>query len=60
MNNKGVKFTPPGAKSAALPVKPNTLNNFSAMTRQLSEFNRPKCTCGKSKTGYCDGSHSKQ
>ena len=55
MNNKGVTFTVPGITPP--PVK-NPTFTAKSLTASLSEFNRPKCGCGKSKTGYCDGSHS--
>lgn len=57
MNNKGVTFIVPGkAPTAELIRNPIVVKS---LTSSLSDFNRPKCGCGKSKTGYCDGSHSR-
>jgi len=54
MNNKGVTFIPP---KPSLP-KFNIQTQLKGLTASLSNYNRPKCGCGKSKVGYCDGSHA--
>jgi|LakMenEpi03Aug12_release.lakeMendotaPanAssembly.Ray.scaffolds.fasta_scaffold216311_2 CDGSH-type Zn-finger protein len=57
MNKQGVTFKPEEIKKEA--PKP-TFNPMSGLTAQLSEFNRPRCGCGKSKNPpYCDGSHAR-
>jgi CDGSH-type Zn-finger protein len=57
MNNKGVTFTVPDKVPTSELIKnPNVIKSLTA---SLSDFNRPKCGCGKSLTGYCDGSHSR-
>ena len=54
MNNKGVTFIPP--KPSLPRVGPPI--QLKDLTTSLSNYNRPKCGCGKSKVGYCDGSHA--
>jgi CDGSH-type Zn-finger protein len=56
MNNKGVTFIDPNKKIATELIKSPA--GVKSLTASLSDLNRPKCGCGKSKTGYCDGSHS--
>jgi CDGSH-type Zn-finger protein len=59
MDNKGVTFKPedvvkPKEKTESIPAL------YKGLTSQLSEFNRPRCGCGKSKNPpYCDGSHAR-
>jgi CDGSH-type Zn-finger protein len=58
MNKQGVTFKPEEViKQSPKPV----INSLSmrSLTSQLLNFNRPKCSCGKTKNPpYCDGSHA--
>jgi CDGSH-type Zn-finger protein len=57
MSKQGVTFKPEEVKPPTpKPVIPVVRINLS----QLSEFNKPRCGCGKSKNPpYCDGSHAR-
>lgn len=55
MNKEGVKFNP---DEVVKPVSSPTVE-IRNLTTQLSQFNRARCRCNKSKNPpYCDGSHA--
>lgn len=60
MNKEGIKFNPNEvAKPAPKPtIDPSVV--MRGLTSQLSDFNRPRCGCNKTKNPpYCDGSHAR-
>lgn len=59
MNRQGVTFKPEEVKKP-IPKPVISIVNTHGLTNQLSEFNKPRCGCGKSKNPpYCDGSHAR-
>lgn len=60
MSKEGVKFNP---NEVSKPIPKSSINSAATMrelTSQLSDFNRPRCGCGKTKNPpYCDGSHAR-
>ena len=61
MNTKGVTFNPDNKSEPPKEVvKEVVAPARSTLTSQLSQFNRPRCGCGKTKNPpYCDGSHAR-